>query len=120
VLGLTGCVPWAREATEEQSEGSLVLISTQFQPADAPLGRPPDGGRDGEVLVGIRTEVEPFPDALQARARVVEPLGSHLLITADIGEQSIKITAPAGFPAHPNRGLWPRFDPAKVRVSPPG
>jgi ABC-type sugar transport system ATPase subunit len=46
----------------------------------------------------------------------VEPLGSHLLITADVGEQSIKITTPADFPAHPNRELWLRFDPAKVRV----
>jgi multiple sugar transport system ATP-binding protein len=76
---------------------------------------------DGEVLVGIRAEnihaeVEPFPDALQARTRVVEPLGSHLLITADVGEQPIKITAPADFPAHPNRELWLRIDPAKVRM----
>jgi len=81
----------------------------------------PDGEQDGEVLVGIRaenirTEVEPFPDALQARTRVVEPLGSHLLITADVGEQPIKITTPADFPAHPNRELWLRFDPDKVRM----
>jgi multiple sugar transport system ATP-binding protein len=80
-----------------------------------------DGELDGEVLVGIRAEniraeVEPFPGALQARTRVVEPLGSHLLITADVGEQPIKITAPADFPAHPNRELWLRFDPAKVRM----
>jgi multiple sugar transport system ATP-binding protein len=47
---------------------------------------------------------------------VVEPLGSHLLITADIGEQPIKITAPADFPARLNRELWLRFDPEKVRV----
>jgi multiple sugar transport system ATP-binding protein len=80
-----------------------------------------DSELDGEVLVGIRAEniraeVEPFPDALQARTRVVEPLGSHLLITADVGEQPIKITAPSDFPAHPNRELWLRFDPAKVRM----
>jgi multiple sugar transport system ATP-binding protein len=80
-----------------------------------------DGDPDGEVLVGIRAEniraeVEPFPEALQARTRVVEPLGSHLLITADVGEQPIKITAPSDFPAHPNRELWLRFDPAKVRM----
>ena len=89
------------------------------------VGGPPDGERDGEVLVGIRAEnirieVEPFPGALEARTRVVEPLGSHLLITADIGEQSIKISAPADFPAHPNRALWLGFDPAKVRVFRPG
>jgi multiple sugar transport system ATP-binding protein len=95
---------------------SVSIADHTLEVADAP-----DGGRDGEVLVGIRaenirTEVEPFPDALQARTRVVEPLGSHLLITADVGEQSIKITTPADFPAHPNRELWLRFDPAKVRV----
>jgi len=86
---------------------------------------PSDGGGDGEVLVGIRAEnirieLEPFPDALRARTRVVEPLGSHLLITADIGEQSIKVSAPADFPAHPNRALWLGFDPGKVRVFRPG
>jgi multiple sugar transport system ATP-binding protein len=80
-----------------------------------------DGELDGEVEVGIRAEniraeVEPFPGALQARIRVVEPLGSHLLITADVGEQPIKITAPADFPAHPNQELWRRFDPDKVRM----
>ena len=63
------------------------------------VGGPPDGERDEEVLVGIRAEnirieVEPFPGALEARTRVVEPLGSHLLITADVGEQSIKVSAP--------------------------
>ncbi|HEX8134893.1 MAG TPA: ABC transporter ATP-binding protein [Actinomycetes bacterium] len=95
---------------------SVTVADHTLEVADAP-----DAGRDGEVLVGIRaenirTEVEPFPDALQARTRVVEPLGSHLLITADVGEQAIKITTPADFPAHPNRELWLRFDPAKVRV----
>jgi multiple sugar transport system ATP-binding protein len=98
---------------------SVTIADHTLEVADAP-----DGGRDGEVLVGIRaenirTEVEPFPDALPARTRVVEPLGSHLLITADVGEQAIKITTPADFPAHPNRELWLRFDPAKVRVFPP-
>jgi multiple sugar transport system ATP-binding protein len=99
---------------------SVTIADHTLEVADAP-----DGEHDGEVLVGIRaenirTEVEPFPDALQARTRVVEPLGSHLLITADVGEQAIKITAPADFPAHPNRELWLRFDPAKVRVFRPG
>jgi multiple sugar transport system ATP-binding protein len=99
---------------------SVTVADHTVEVADAP-----DGGQDGEVLVGIRaenirTEVQPFPDALRARTRVVEPLGSHLLITADVGEQPIKITTPADFPAHPNRELWLRFDPAKVRVFRPG
>lgn len=31
-LQLTGCAPSARQASEEAGEGSLVLISTRFQP----------------------------------------------------------------------------------------
>jgi hypothetical protein len=76
------------------------------------------------VLVGIRaenirTEVEPFPDALRARTRVVEPLGSHLLITADVGEQPIKVTAPADFPAHPQPGAVAALRPGQGAGLPP-
>ena len=80
---------------------------------------------DGEVLVGIRAEniqaaVEPFEEAVQASTQVVEPLGSHLLVTAAIGEQGLKVVTPADFPAHPNRDLWLRFDAAKLRLFPAG
>src|SRR6266540_2525138 len=80
---------------------------------------------DGEVLVGIRAEniqaaTEPFQDAVRASTQVVEPLGSHLLVTAAIGEQGLKVVTPADFPAHPNRDLWLRFDAAKLRLFPAG
>jgi multiple sugar transport system substrate-binding protein len=70
VLGLTGCAPSAREATEEQSQGSLVMISTQFQPV-----------AEGEklrsaVLAGFGRKVEflgeeqgPFEDRIRAEAQ---------------------------------------------------
>jgi ABC-type sugar transport system ATPase subunit len=78
----------------------------------------------GETLVGIRAEnivpaTEPSPGALPARTQVVEPLGSHLLPTAQIGELLLKVVAPVDFPAHPNRGLWLRLEPAKLRLSEP-
>jgi ABC-type sugar transport system ATPase subunit len=49
---------------------------------------------DGEVLVGIRAEniqaaTEPFEDAVRASTQVVEPLGSHLLVTVSTGEQGL-------------------------------
>jgi multiple sugar transport system ATP-binding protein len=80
---------------------------------------------DGEVLVGIRAEniqaaTEPFEDAVRALTQVVEPLGSHLLVTASIGEQGLKVVTPVDFPAQPNRDLWLRFDPAKLRLFPAG
>jgi multiple sugar transport system ATP-binding protein len=83
----------------------------------------PDGiaASSGETLVGIRAEnivpaSEPFPGALPARTQVVEPLGSHLLLTASIGEQLLKVVAPVDFPAQPNRDLWLRLEPAKLRL----
>jgi multiple sugar transport system substrate-binding protein len=69
-LGLTGCAPSAREATKEQSEGSLVLISTQFQPVqEAEKMR-------SAVLAGFGRKVEflgeeqgPFEDRIRAEAK---------------------------------------------------
>jgi multiple sugar transport system ATP-binding protein len=75
----------------------------------------------GDALVGIRAEnivpaTEPSPGAFPARTQVVEPLGSHLLLTASIGDQLLKVVAPVDFPAHPNRDLWLRLEPAKLRL----
>lgn len=56
-----------------------------------------------EVIVGVRAEnMSPFPleDAegvLQGQVVVVEPLGSHNLITLQMGDTMVKITAPADF-----------------------
>jgi multiple sugar transport system ATP-binding protein len=84
-----------------------------------PAGAAPAGS--GETLVGIRAEnivpaTEPSPGAVPARTQVVEPLGSHLLLTAAIGEQLLKVVAPVDFPAQPNRDLWLRLEPAKLRL----
>jgi multiple sugar transport system ATP-binding protein len=84
----------------------------------------PAGGRasaDGDTLVGIRAEnihpaTEPSPGALPARTQVVEPLGSHLLVTASIGSQLLKVVAPIDFPAHPDGELWLRLDSDKLRL----
>jgi multiple sugar transport system substrate-binding protein len=69
-LGLTGCAPSAKEATQEQSKGSLVMISTQFQPV-----------AEGEkmrsaVLAGFGRKVEflgeeqgPFQDRIRSEAQ---------------------------------------------------
>ncbi len=69
-LGLTGCAPSAKEATQEQSEGSLVLISTQFAPVqEAEKMR-------SAVLAGFGRKVEflgeeqgPFEDRIRAEAK---------------------------------------------------
>jgi multiple sugar transport system ATP-binding protein len=75
----------------------------------------------GDTLVGIRAEsiqpaTEPSPGALPARVQVVEPLGSHLLVTVSIGAQQLKVVAPIDFPAQPERDLWLRLDPDRLRL----
>jgi len=90
-------------------------------PVELPAGGVPSAPDGGDTLVGIRAEnihpaTEPSPGALPARTQVVEPLGSHLLVTVSIGAQQLKVVAPIDFPAHPNRDLWLRLDPDKLRL----
>jgi multiple sugar transport system ATP-binding protein len=98
--------------------GTTAIYVTHDHSLELPAGV---AAGAGETLVGIRAEnivpaTEPSPGALPARTQVVEPLGSHLLLTASIGEQVLKVVAPVDFPAHPNRDLWLRLEPAKLRL----
>src|SRR5919198_1425547 len=100
-------------------DGATATLAIADHTVEVPAEGLPAGGDD--VPVGIRAEniqaaAEPFEDAVRARTQVVEPLGSHLLVTASVGEQGLKVVTPADFPAHPNGDLWLRFDPAKLRL----
>jgi multiple sugar transport system ATP-binding protein len=75
-----------------------------------------------DVLLGIRAEnIQPSlePDggagALQAETLVVEPLGSHLLVTALLGGQQLKVVTRTDFPTAPGRPIWLRPEPDKIR-----
>src|SRR5207248_963128 len=54
-------------------------------------------GMDGkEILLVIRTEnIRTGDGPLRGRVLVVEPLGSHALLTVMVGNESIKVVAPA-------------------------
>ena len=78
------------------------------------------GRADGEVVVGIRAEnieaaADRTPGALEARTDVLEPLRSHLLVTAAVGDQRLKLQTRIDFPAQPHHPLWLRPDPDKLR-----
>jgi multiple sugar transport system substrate-binding protein len=69
-LGLTGCAPSAREATQEQSQGSMVLLSTQFQPvAEAEKMRSAVLAGFGRKVEFLGEELGPFEDRIQAEAQ---------------------------------------------------
>jgi multiple sugar transport system ATP-binding protein len=72
------------------------------------------------LLAGIRGEnVVPgtgqVPGAVPGRVRVVEPLGSHVLVTVTVEGTELKVVAPSDFAAAEDSELWLRPDPAKVR-----
>jgi multiple sugar transport system ATP-binding protein len=72
------------------------------------------------LLAGIRGEnVVPdagqVPGAVPGRVRVVEPLGSHVLVTVTIEGTEFKVVAPTDFAAEEDAELWLRPDPLKVR-----
>ncbi|MGH2532046.1 MAG: ABC transporter ATP-binding protein [Thermomicrobiales bacterium] len=73
-----------------------------------------------EILVGIRAEnieaaTEQTDGALPATTEVVEPLGSHLLVTALLGEQRLKLLTRTDFPVQPDDRIWLKPETDKLR-----
>jgi multiple sugar transport system ATP-binding protein len=94
-----------------------VAIGGQELPAPAEVADAGDA-----VLLGIRAEyIQAGPadgvaaDGLDAQALVVEPLGSHLLITAGIGDQQLKVVTRTDFPVQPGQRLHLRPEVDKIR-----
>jgi multiple sugar transport system ATP-binding protein len=101
---------------EQNGAGPMVNIEGQHLPAPAArrnmVGQP--------VTMGIRAEnvqtlTAPHDGAIPAKVLVVEPLGSHLLLTMQVGDQHLKVTTPSDFPAEPDGRLWLQPDYGKVR-----
>ena len=78
-------------------------------------------GPGDEVRVGIRAEnievlAQPATGALEASVRVVEPLGSHLLLTLALGEHAVKAITRTDFPARPGTRVWVRLLAEHLRL----
>jgi multiple sugar transport system ATP-binding protein len=87
-----------------------------------PLPLEPNGWAPGsEVQVGVRAEYiqmarEQGPGAIEARVQVVEPLGSHLLLTVQLGTQQLKATSRTDFPVQAGDSVWLTPEPAALRL----
>ncbi|HHE71300.1 MAG TPA: ABC transporter ATP-binding protein [Chloroflexi bacterium] len=109
------------EGRLQEEEGQIVVQvgNSQIRPSpevQALLRRL----EDRSVLVGIRAENidtlhTPADDTLPAEVLVVEPLGSHNLITVQVGPERIKVNTDADFKARPGETLWLRFNADKIR-----
>lgn len=77
---------------------------------------------DADVLMGIRAEYiqashpnGATAEGFDADTLVVEPLGSHLLITASVGDQLLKVVTRADFEVQPGQRLRLQPEMDKIR-----
>ena len=97
-------------------DGHRAQVEVEGQRLDAPAGLAAavgstPGAAEPPVLLGVRAEnlttsLEPRPEALQVDVVVNEPLGSHNLVTARLGEQILKVQTASDFPVPAHGKLW--------------
>jgi multiple sugar transport system ATP-binding protein len=98
---------------------------TQLHVADAVVTAPRHArthrGRD--VLLGVRPENVQVSSAeggdaggLPARVEVAEPTGSTVLLTVDVGDETLKVVAPATFRARPGDTVHLAFTTDTLRL----
>jgi len=76
----------------------------------------PPGMEGKEMLLGIRPEnIKIGEGPFRGRVLVVEPLGSHALLTVMVGNESIKVVAPADTTLRADEELRLAPEPHKVR-----
>jgi multiple sugar transport system ATP-binding protein len=95
---------------EVEVEGHVVPVGIQdgFQPGE-------------EVTIGVRAENivvshERGDGALPAEVGVVEPLGSHLLLTLALGAQLVKVATRTDFAVKPHDQVWLLPEQGSVRL----
>jgi len=86
---------------------------------EAPVGAP-----EGKTTVGIRAEAIQLTDAsakgtIPARIDVVEPLGSSILLTVEVGQHEIKVQVPADHPVRSGDEVHLRLTPESIRLYDP-
>jgi multiple sugar transport system ATP-binding protein len=81
-----------------------------------------DGYQPGEdITIGVRAENiavshDRDDSALPAEVGVVEPLGSHLLLTLALGDQLLKVSTRTDFPVKPHDQVWLRPEQGSIRL----
>ncbi|BBJ46410.1 ABC transporter ATP-binding protein [Streptomyces antimycoticus] len=105
-------------ARPDAADGTRVTADLGRQVVDGPAALRPHHGKT--VLLGIRAEAvhtshSKREGAVRATVKVFEPLGSAVLITADIDGQEIKVQAPNTFRADPGDVVWLTISPQDVR-----
>ena len=118
VGGFVGTPPMNFLAAEIAADGAGPVVN--LSGGSFPAGDSADSLTGRKLVLGIRAEsivVEPEPadGMIEATVIVVEPLGSHNLLTVKTGEDTLKVsTSPRLFP-EPDSSVWLRLDPNHIR-----
>ena len=65
--------------------------------------------------VAITVEDEPRPDSIRATVIVLEPLGSHNLLTVRSGDDTLKVATPPHVFRPVDSDVWLRLEPERIR-----
>jgi multiple sugar transport system ATP-binding protein len=103
--------------------GNVVINGTAVPVAESVSGGYRDGRAhaDEPLWVGIRAEnIEVIETAvsgtLPAEVMVVEPLGSHNLLTVQAGQERLKVNSHADATYRNGQNVWLRLVPDKIRL----
>jgi multiple sugar transport system ATP-binding protein len=106
------------EARVKREDGHTVVVMSGGE-----LRLPHTGVEDLEghdLVLGIRAEnisvaKEEEPDFIRSRVLVCEPLGSHNLLTVEVGDDVLKVaTDPSLFPPE-DSNVWLAFEPEHIK-----
>jgi multiple sugar transport system ATP-binding protein len=119
VGGFVGTPPMNFLSAQISRDGGAPVVN--LSGGSFPLGDQAAATLAGRKLVlGIRAEaivVEPEAgDGLvRATVIVVEPLGSHNLLTVKTGEDILKVSTPPHLFPEPESSIWLRLEPSRIR-----
>jgi multiple sugar transport system ATP-binding protein len=105
----------------QRNNGAIEVAIGDYNMAPHPVMAPLLAKYEGKpVVIGIRAEnmetlSEPADDALRVSVLVAEPLGSQILLTVKIGDDTVKVATHPTFEATPDQDVWLRFPADKVR-----
>jgi multiple sugar transport system ATP-binding protein len=118
VGGFIGTPPMNFLEAEVSADGGtpVVRLSGGSFPLRAAVS-PPVGRK---LVLGIRAEAigverEPRDGLVRATVVVLEPLGSHNLLTVRSGDDLVKVSAPPDLFVAPDSDVWLRVEPERIR-----
>ncbi len=103
------------------AEGAPQVVVGESRIAPTPAQTPALAARRGQpILLGIRPENLAFASSaqrntLRGHVVVVEPLGSHKLLTMQVSGETIKVSVPPDQSVASGNDVWLHFDADKIR-----